>query len=175
MKRRFAFLRAINVGGRTVKMDRLAALFRALELDDVETFIASGNVVFEAKEKDAAKLERRIEAHLGEALGYEVATFLRTREALATIAGTHPFGEDPGGTVYVGFLPREPAAEAAQALVAFGNDVDEFAIVGREAWWLARKGMGKSTFSGARAERTLGMPATFRNTNTIVRLLARYD
>lgn len=171
----FAFLRAINVGGRTVKMERLAALFRELGLEDVETFIASGNVVFRSREKDAAKLERGLEAHLREGLGYDVATFLRTRAELAAIAGRHPFGEDPGGTVYVGFLERAPDAAAARTLSALGNGVDEFDVVGREVYWLARKGLGRSTFSGARLERTLGMATTLRNLNTVTRLLARHD
>lgn len=171
----FAFLRAINVGGHTVKMERLTALFRELGLEDVETFIASGNVVFRSSETDAAQLERRLEAHLSEALGYEVASFLRTRAELATVADRQPFGEEPGGTVYVGFLARAPEAAAAGALRALGNEVDEFDVLGREVYWLGRKGMGRSTFSGARLERTLGMAATLRNLNTVRRLLEKYD
>ena len=65
--RRAAFLRAINVGGRTVTMDRLRAAFTGLPVDDVETFIASGNVLFTSDALDAAgaaALERAIERRL---------------------------------------------------------------------------------------------------------------
>jgi uncharacterized protein (DUF1697 family) len=62
--RLIAFLRAINVGGHTVRMAMLRALFEELGLDDVETFIASGNVVFSASAKNVPALERRIEQHL---------------------------------------------------------------------------------------------------------------
>lgn len=172
--RRFAFLRAINVGGRRVKMERLAAAFHDLELDAAETFIASGNVVFESKEKDEAKLVRRIEAGLEAALGFRSDTFLRTRPELAEIAATKPFGSAPDGTVYVGFLTLEPSLQAARAATALSNDNDVLAVIGREAWWLARTGMGQSTLSGARVEKALGLPTTFRNLNTIDRLLEKY-
>ena len=58
-----AFLRAINVGGHTVKMDALRAHLAALGFADVQTFIASGNVLFTAP-GDPAALEAQIEAHL---------------------------------------------------------------------------------------------------------------
>lgn len=175
MKRWFAFLRAINVGGRTVKMDRLRAHFEELGFGGVETFIASGNVVFEASRGTAPALEKRIGDALREALGYDVETFLRSRAELAAIAHAAPFGREPAGTVYIGFLRAEPAAAARDTLMAFGNEVDEFRLIGREVYWLARKGMSRTTFSGARLERTLGMTTTLRNTNTIERLLRKYD
>lgn len=174
-RRWFAFLRAINVGGRTVRMDRLRRLFEEQGFASVETFIASGNVVFEAGGTAPATLEKRIGRSLREALGYDVETFLRSRAELAAIADATPFGREPGGTVYIGFLRAEPAAAARDALMAFGNEVDEFRVIGREVYWLAGKGMGGTTFSGARLERTLGMPTTLRNTNTIERLLRKYD
>ncbi len=70
MPKYVAFLRAINVGGHTVKMDYLRGLFEAIGSRNVETFIASGNVIFDSKSKNAPALERRIEKHLEETLGY---------------------------------------------------------------------------------------------------------
>jgi uncharacterized protein (DUF1697 family) len=75
-----AFLRAINIGGRTVKMDHLRSLFESLGYGEVETFIASGNVIFQSPDEDTRALEQQIEAHLRQALGYEVATFLSSRQ-----------------------------------------------------------------------------------------------
>lgn len=173
-RRWFAFLRAINVGGRTVKMERLAAIFHDLDLDAVETFIASGNVVFESAERDEAALVRRIESALESALGYRSDTFLRSRDELAAIAATRPFGAEPEGTVHVGLLTREPSAAAARAVGALSTDDDVLAVVGREVWWLARAGMGRSAVTGAKLEKTLGLSTTLRNLNTIDRLLAKY-
>jgi uncharacterized protein (DUF1697 family) len=63
MPRYVAFLRAINVGGHIVKMDYLRSLFEELGFTNVETFIASGNVVFDSSYKNPASLEKKIEGH----------------------------------------------------------------------------------------------------------------
>ena len=172
-ERWFAFLRAINVGKRRVAMERLAAIFHDLDFARVETFIASGNVVFESGVRDERKLARLIEQALEAALGFHSDTFLRTRDQLAEVAATRPFPTQDA-VVYVGFLRDEPSPAAAQAIAALSTDLDEFAVVGREIYWLARKGMGQSTMSGAKLEKTLGMPTTFRGLNTVERLLAKY-
>ena len=86
MTRYVAFLRAINVGGHTVKMDRLRALFEELKFANVETFIASGNVLFDSASKSTDAMETRIERHLEKALGYEVATFVRPLASLAAVS-----------------------------------------------------------------------------------------
>ena len=92
MFRFIAFLRAINVGrGRTVKMQSLRQVFESLGLSRVATFIASGNVIFEATTRDTKTLERKIEKRLREALGYEVPTFIRREAELAKIANYRPF------------------------------------------------------------------------------------
>ena len=73
-----AFLRAINVAGRTVKMARLRELFAELGFANVRSYIQSGNVFFETDETDRALLTGMIAGHLLQALGYEVGVFLRT-------------------------------------------------------------------------------------------------
>ena len=74
MPRYFALLRGINVGGHRIKMDRLRELVEALGFAQVETFIASGNVIFSAHSLDVRGMEERIAGHLEGALGYEVTT-----------------------------------------------------------------------------------------------------
>ena len=78
MAKYIAFLRAINVGGRTIKMDHLRTLFAQMGFADVATFIASGNVIFDSPETDTVVLERTIEDGLQDMLGYRVDTFIRT-------------------------------------------------------------------------------------------------
>ena len=93
MPRYFAFLRAVNVGGHVVKMEQLRQLFASLSFSGVETFIASGNVVFETLSKDTRLLEKQIEARLADTFGYEIVTFIRTGAELAGIAGYQPFSQ----------------------------------------------------------------------------------
>jgi uncharacterized protein (DUF1697 family) len=166
-----AFLRAINVGGHTVKMERMRALFEELGFKNVETFIASGQVIFETRAGDTAKLETRIEKHLRSALGYDVASFIRTPAELAAIAGQVDPGEH---TLYVCFTRKAPPQAARMQLQTHCNDVDDFEVHDREVYWLCRASSSESNFSGAMLEKILGGPATARNLNTVTRLAAKY-
>ncbi len=122
MPRYVAFLRAVNVGGRVVKMDWLRSVFEDLGFSNVETFIASGNVVFETRSGAAAALEEKIEKRLGVELGYQVPVFLRTTAEVAEIAARRPFDEEAmreAKAFVVGLLKDAPdagALEAARAL-----------------------------------------------------------
>ncbi|MBE7557039.1 MAG: DUF1697 domain-containing protein [Anaerolineales bacterium] len=179
MPKYIAFLRAINVGGHTVKMDHLRRLFEAMDFANVETFIASGNVIFESTEPDKKALERQIEESLQAALGYAVATFIRTTAELGEIARHKPFQEPDlnadGNMLYIAFLADTPAGAARQKLLSFSNEVDEFQLNGREVYWLSRRKLGDSQFSGALLEKTLGLPATVRNSNTVKKMAAKYS
>ncbi|MDX6384870.1 MAG: hypothetical protein QOK48_2443 [Blastocatellia bacterium] len=177
MPKYVALLRAINVGGHTVKMDHLRELFSAIGLSQVETFIASGNVIFDSRSKDSAALEQKIEKHLQQSLGYEVKTFIRTIPELTAVADYQPFSDAELNLhpLYVGFVAGKPGAQAQQKLLALVNDVDDFHVHGREVYWLCRaERMTDSKFSGPLAEKILGMRATFRNMTTVRKLAAKY-
>jgi uncharacterized protein (DUF1697 family) len=172
-----ALLRAINVGGHTVKMAQLRSLFEALGFANVQTFIASGNVFFEAASADAAALERQIEGHLKNALGYEIATFIRTPRELAAIAEYQPFPEldlASGGGLYIAFLPAQPSSTARNKLLALRTPIDDVHVHEREIYWFCRTKSSESTISGALLEKTIGMPATMRNVTTVRKLAAKY-
>lgn len=178
MPRVIAFLRAINVGGHTVKMDYLRGLFESMGFVHVETFIASGNVLFDTPAENVKTLESQIEAYLRAALGYEVATFLRSAAEVAEIAAYKPFARAElnagGDTVYIAFLADEPSDEAKNKLHAFTTPTDEFHVHGREIYWLCHKKMSESEFSGALLEKTLGMRATLRNSTTVKKIAAKF-
>ncbi|HEX8246170.1 MAG TPA: DUF1697 domain-containing protein [Longimicrobium sp.] len=174
MPKYIALLRAINVGGHTVKMDQLRALFQALGFANVETFIASGNVIFDAPETDAAELETRIEAHLRRSLGYDVATFLRTPAEIGAAAAHEPFPRTDGDSLYVIFLRAAPDAEAARRVEDLGSADDRFTFHARELYWWTRGRMSDSRVTGARLEKALGQPGTNRNLTTVRTLAAKY-
>lgn len=170
-----AFLRAVNLAGRTVKMDRLKASFEALDLENVATFIASGNVVFDAR-RAAPGLERTIEARLERDFKFAVPTMIRSMTALRAVqqhveARLRPV---PGDSLYVGFLKAAPAAAAMRAAVALSNEVDRLEVDGRELYWLGARGLGQSTLSAAKLERLLATPVTLRNVSTIDRIVGRF-
>lgn len=170
-----AFLRAINVGGHVVRMDALKRIFAKEGFASVETFIASGNVVFEAGSTDAVVLERRIGAALEKALGYEVTTFLRTPAELKAIAGYRPFkGIDDGPAYLVGLLHALLPASSVQRLMALASDHDRFHVRGREVWWYSDIRQGESKFSNAVFEKALGVRSTWRNLRTIRKMAEKW-
>jgi uncharacterized protein (DUF1697 family) len=162
-------------------MERLRTIFAALPgtpLGDVETFIASGNVVFTTRARDdkaLAALERRIARHLHAALGYEVATFVRAVDALAALAQATPFaGVGEGHTLSVGFLHAPPPPDRVARLVALGGEGNTLAVHGREVWWWSLGRTSESGLDGGKLERALGVPMTMRNVTTVRRLAAKY-
>jgi uncharacterized protein (DUF1697 family) len=177
MPRYFAFLRAINVGGHNVKMDDLRELFEAMEFTNVETFIASGNVIFHARARNGTALERKIEKHLSASLGYEVATFLRTDNELMEIARYKPFSDsdrESATALNIGFVNAPLSGEVEKALMALVTEIDQFHVHNREIYWLTRMKQSDSTFSNAVFERLLKGKATFRSVNTVQRLADKY-
>ena len=173
MTRYVAFLRSINVGCRIVKMDRLRRVFESLGFSNVETFIASGNVVFESTSKNAKALEGKIEAKLKEALGYEVATFVRTTDELADIAEYKPFGNlKPGEGLYIAFVAEPPGAATKRKLMSSRTKTNDFRVHKREIYWLCRTRFSESEFSGPLLDKILGTPATVRNVNTVRKIAA---
>lgn len=178
MRRHIAFLRAINVGGHTVKMNHLRQLFEALGFAGVETFIASGNVIFESPVENSRKLEEQIEAHLRQALGYEVATFIRSASEVAAVAAYQPFPAEldtEGSSLYVMFLASPLNSEAQHKLSGLRTAVDDFHAHGREVFWLCRKKISDSLVNGALLGKTIGGPTTMRNVTTVRKLAAKYS
>ncbi|HYW13408.1 MAG TPA: DUF1697 domain-containing protein [Longimicrobium sp.] len=175
-QRYIAFLRAINVGKRLVKMDALRTLFEEMGFADVESFIASGNVIFTAPAQNTRALEERIEAGLKEGLGYEVETFIRTPAELDAVTKYRPFGDDADGvTMYVNFVYEPLSDEAVKRLESLRTEVDEFHAHGREYYWLARKKISESLVTGPMITRAIGkLPSTNRNITTVRKLAAKY-
>lgn len=172
-----AFLRAINVGGRRIKMDELRDCFLDMGLENVETFLASGNVAFDAGEHTPAALEQTIQSELHARLGYTVTTFVRTNREIAEIAQYTPFAPElmaQAQALNVAFIAAPLSAEQETQLQTLPSAVDEFHAHGREIYWLCRVKQSESDFSNAVLERTLKLEATFRTINTVVRLAKKY-
>ncbi len=142
----------------------------------METFIASGNVVFRSG-SEAAALGTLIERGLEKALGYPVVTFLRSTDEIAAVAERNPFGTPlaPGARIYVGFLRDRPSPGVRRKVVELATPTDTFAVDGRELYWMCATPSMESLISGATLEKVVGQPATLRNLNTVRRLAAKYS
>ena len=178
MAKHIAFLKAINVGGHTIKMDHLKKLFEKMRFENVETFIASGNVVFETKSKSINSIKKKIETELEKSLGYKVATFIRTTKELKEIAEHKPFSEidldNKQNYLYIGFFDNQPDKESQKKVLVLSDKANEFHFNKTELYWLCRKNFSDSGITGKTLEKALGMETTIRNSTTIRKMVARF-
>jgi len=171
-----AFLRAINVGGRAVvKMADLQAAFARAGCRQVRTFIASGNVLFDAPARLPATLRTRITAELVAVFGKEPGVCYRTVAQLDALIDSAPFGtrvSDTSLKLYVAFMDRLPAKVPALPTIVEKELVEIVAIHGADMLIVSRrKPNGMYGFPNACVE-DLGVRATTRNWNTVTKLAA---
>ncbi len=174
MPRQVAFLRAINVGGRTVPMARLVELFQALDLEDISTVIASGNVLFTSRSRPAL-LEKQIDRHLEAELGYRAESFVRTIPALAGILAHDIYSarEMAGAhALMIGFLRTAPSAAVIKAVQSLQGPSDQLRFDGCELYWL-RASRDSDPKLANTLEKAIGQPMTVRNINTVRRIVER--
>ncbi len=160
-----AFLRAVNVTGTgKLPMATLKALCEKCGFTDVQTYIASGNAVFKAKET-AAKVKARLEAALLKPMGKPCPVFVRTAEELDAVVRANPYPDaHPSRTIIV-FLDTAPAKDAIQGWEIPGDE--EMTLIGRELFIHFPTGQGSSKLKVPFAR-----VGTGRNLNTTRAMLA---
>ena len=163
-----AFLRAINIGGRRIKGPELCAPFTSMGFENAASFRASGNVVFDAPRKPA---ESRIETGLEEALGYEVAVFLRSPAEMETLAALEPF--EPGAKFHFMFLKELPSNRVQDEVRALSTQDDRLAFAERELCWRPRGRMLESGLDLNRVGKLIGLN-TMRTSGTVQQIAAKY-
>jgi uncharacterized protein (DUF1697 family) len=159
-----ALLRAVNVGGTSkLPMSELKALCVAEGFGQVQTYIASGNVVFSADRSEAkvkAALEKRMQAYAGKAVG----VIVRTAKEMADVLKANPFPDAPPNWTVAIFLDNAPPADALDMIR--GRTDEEIRLGRREIYVAYGSGIGRSK---------LKIPAaangTARNINTIAKLV----
>lgn len=177
MTRLACFLRGINLGSRRVKMAELRRRFEALGLGGVDSFLASGNVVFDDPGGDRGALEEEIEAGLEQALGFATEAFFRDLPGLADLVDHELVARagDDGFTPYVVFLKETPGADVEEALAALQTPDDRLHLLGREVVWRRRGGISDSPISPADFAKAVGgRDHTRRKASTLRRMVAKY-
>ena len=141
MTTRVGFLRAVNLGKRTVKMATLVTIVERLGYDRVWTHINSGNVVFDAAGTRQA-IEHRLEVSFENAFGFEVTTFVRTAAELRQAIAVEPFSVGARDTYFLTFLKSAPTSAQKRSLERLTNEFDTLVVDGRDVHWRMH---GKST------------------------------
>lgn len=168
----------MNLGNRRIKNDDLRATFETLGFDDVATFRASGNVVFDAgDERDEGALTEQLEFGLEKALGYAVPVFIRGCAEVREIAAREPFPAaevaKSKGKLQVSLLGAKPSAKAKRQALALAGDEDLLAVEGRELYWLPSGGISESELDLKAISALLG-PDTMRTMGTIEQIAAKH-
>lgn len=168
-----AFLRGINVGGRTsIKMENLRACLAGLGFENVKTYIQSGNVVFESGETDDRKLAAKIEAAVEKEF-FKTPVMVRSVDEVREIIENNPFaGEDFEDKLFhVVFLAEKLSDEKAEMLIANNTENEKFAVRDREVYCLLREGVADSLLGKKYIDNKLKTPATARNWRTLNKIL----
>ena len=171
-----AFLRGINVGGHRVTGGTLSGCLEAIGLEEVVTFRASGNVIFDGT-GGARALEKAISEALEAELGYAVPTFIRTGSQLRGIAAREPFSpaqrRASKGKPQVLLLGNKPSKKAREEALALASEQDPLAIEGAELHWLPSGGTQQSELDLGKIKRLLGQ-GTMRTEGTIEQIASKY-
>jgi len=166
-----AFLRAVNVGRRTVAMATARRVLEELGFDQVGSFVNSGNLLFSADGR-ASDHEAAIRSALEDMYGFEITTFVRTARQVWALATEKPFGVIAAGHTHFALLPltRLKATEK-EAVEALSNDHDEVVVRGRDVHWLIRSKSTETTLGSRQWSQALpDNPTTARNTTMLERL-----
>lgn len=184
MPRYVAFLRAVNVGGRIVKMAQLKAIFESVAhervaLSNVETFIASGNVIFSHRTTATQALIAKIERALEDDLKIKVPVFLRTDAEVCAIAAQkctvfNAPEVERAHSLNIGVLHESLSPASAKGMLAFNTENEEFRADGREVYMLLHTPVANSRFTLTKFEKAIGVSTTFRKITTFQRLTAKY-
>ncbi len=168
-----AFLRGINVGGRTsIKMERLREVFREMGFENVKTYIQSGNVVFESDETDDEKLAAKIAAAVEKEF-FKTPVMVRSIDEIKDAVENNPFvGEEFEDRLFhLVFLAEKLSDEKAEMLLSNNRDTEKFAVRDREVYCLLRDGVADSLLGKKYIDNKLKTPATARNWRTINKIL----
>lgn len=177
MRINIALLRGINVGGHNkIKMAELRQVFETLGFGRVQTYIQSGNVLFESDDSEQS-LIKRIQGEIEKVFGFSINVVIRTAVELEWITTNCPFTEEAvaeaeitseGESLYVSLLQDKPSQEGIDGLGTYKSDNEEFLIEGREVYLLFRRGVRNAKL--ANNLQRLDVPSTMRNWKTINKL-----
>lgn len=168
-----ALLRGINVSGqKIIQMAELRQRLTAAGYVNVQTYIQSGNVYFEAPPQDSKALEAPFERHILEWYGWDVPTMVRSVAEVEEVLAASPFAAPAGKheQVYVGFIRDLPDAQLAAALTAMSMETDRFHVHGKTLYIWQQKGIPKNLLDKINVERLLKTPVTLRNWATTLRM-----
>ena len=148
-------------------MADLRSLYESLGFGNVQSYVQSGNVVFDSNEQDVTKLKESIEAQIEAQIGFSVPVLILTAADFQRIIESHPFKNEEAIRVLVTFLYMHPEQSKLLDLSHYEDKVDKFAIGEQEIFLFCPGGYGKTKLSNTFFERKLDVVATTRNWKSV--------
>jgi uncharacterized protein (DUF1697 family) len=174
MRTLVALFRGINVGGRnSLPMRELVAVLENLGLQEVRTYIQSGNVVFQSKSGEPAELASSIGDAIAKSHGFKPEVMLLEVDELEAAVAANPFpeAESEPKSLHLYFLVSEPEHPDLEGLERVRRESERFQLEGKVLYLYAPQGIGRSKLA-ARVERSLGVAVTARNWRTVCKIEA---
>lgn len=170
MKTYISILRGINVSGqKKIKMADLKKLYEDLGFKNIQSYIQSGNVVFEFQETASKKLEEMIFNKIKEHYHFDVPNLVLTPLEIEEVLNKNPFSQHE--KMYFTFLSDLPSTERIEQLKHLDYSPEEYVIIDKTAYFYSPNGYGKAKMNNNFFESKLKVTATTRNFNTVKKLL----
>jgi uncharacterized protein (DUF1697 family) len=166
-----SMLRGVNLASHNrMKMEALRTSLGALGLDQVRTYIQSGNAVFRSPESSAAKLCEKMEKQILSDFGFPVPVILLTAKEMGVVIKNNPFAAQAGidsTRLHITFLSQAPAPSAVETLAKLAAGADQFYHSRKAVYLYCPGGYGETKLSNTAFEKLLSVRATTRNWKTV--------
>lgn len=166
-----AMLRGINVSGhKTIKMENLRALCSGLGFHNVETYVQSGNIVFQTPLENPAVVSKRIAEKILQSFGFDVQVIVRTSKEMRDVIANNPFLKEKNidsSKLHITFLSETSQKDSLKKLETFSTSPDRFYPASQEIYLYCPVGYGRNKLSNVAIEKALSVRATTRNWKTI--------
>jgi uncharacterized protein (DUF1697 family) len=167
-----SMLRAINVGGKQVGMEKLKRLYESLDFKNVRSYIQSGNVLFESPNSDPLELGNKIEKEISKTFGFGVFVVIRTDKEIQKIIENNPLSKKDPTKLHVTFLRDLVTDYPSEEIRKAKDKAEEFVIRGKEVYLFCPNGYGITKLSNSYFEKKMKTVATTRNWRTVNMFLA---
>ena len=175
-----AMLRGINVSGhKTIRMEDLRTLCSGLGFHNVETYVQSGNIVFQTPIRNPAALSKRIGEKILQSFGFDAPVIVRTSKQMRKVITNNPFLKEKNvdsSKLHVTFLSETPQERSLKKLETLSTNPDRFYAAPQEIYLYCPSGYGKTKLSNVAIEKALSVRATTRNwktTNTLSEMVSK--
>lgn len=173
MTKYITLLRGINVSGqKKIPMAELREILAKSGLENIRTYIQSGNVIFQSLETDKSTLELKIHNAIKLYFGFEVPVLVLTPQELKNIFDSSPFPKEKKENSYFMMLYSKADKDLVDNISELSYPNEEFKITDKAVYFYCSVGYGKAKLGNNFFERKLKVTATARNYKTMVKLLS---